>query len=852
MSDPTHADKMLDMAQRFAGWPLIEIYGVGPDGTCQCSRGKTCKSAGKHPRGEEWQTSDGLSAQALAEILRKRPRANIGTLTGEPAGFWVLDIDAAGMEPMKELIAMHGAMPVTRVHRTGGGTFHYFFAQPLDFDVTNRRGSLPKGIDARGTGGQVVLPTSRSGKGYYDVVADAPIAAAPAWLLDMVRPTGLDALEAVTNAPDDEAFARADDASVENRVGDGMVVQPLSDPADDPDSAYVPTARESAYEQTIISGEVKRLRDMTAAATKDVNAYRGDPWDQTTYMAACQLIELANADWSTITHDQAEALVRANAPRDDGFDDMRVEEKIRSAARKVGEKKRPRPVDNTSWVDQIPGGSNTPVEPGTVVAPDADLPMRGFHDVGNADRLVDRHGGQIRWAIDAETWLAYDGKRWDDDGAATIIKGLSRATIEEARRHEIALYSDAPDEFYANGEPKSSPKERFVDWCQKSLFEARMKAMVNVAQPDGRIQCKMGDFDTSTNLLNCANGVVDLRTGTMVDHEPVLMLKALAPVAYDPLAVCPLFDAFLERVQPDIGMRAYLQTVAGYSITGETSEQALFLHNGHGANGKSVFLEIIREIVGDMGQKMARDTIMSKNGQASGIPDDVASMLGGRFLIGSETAAGKKLDDERIKELVGGEAQRARHLYGKWFDFKPTGKIHIATNHLPVMESGGHGMGRRLRVIPWEVTIPDAEQDKTLKEKILATEAPGVLAWLVRGAVQWYAQGLRTPEAVQTRTDEHVEDADPLWPFVNERLQVLDPADSGGTEHAQVYQAYASWCESNGHRPMSGKAFSQGLMERLGHDVRYLATGSRRSTFRVKVNLVAVPDQHQAFFSAAH
>ena len=827
----------VQIAQMYPDWPLIEIYGVGPDGTtCMCPKGAKCSAAGKHPRARK--VDDEILNWAdpanATDPSTWRKRANVGVLTGAPAGFWVLDIDANGLEAMAGLTDVHGKLPATRVHRTGGGTYHYFFATP-DFNVTNSSGRLPKGIDVRGTGGQVVLPPSTSAKGAYAVLADEPIAEAPAWLLDLIRPTDD---EPIFNEPVEKP---SPDVPIAHDGFDDFFAG-----VEAPASTAAPTSdfdrdRAEKYETTIVDLEVGRLVAMGQAATLDGKGCAGEPWDATTYEVACKLFEVANAEWSALTKDQARDLVLEHAPRDGGFDDARVNEKIRSALGKVGSKARALPAATGSWVDNVPS-SNAPV---ATVPEGATVPKREPNDVGNARRLVDHHGNEIRWTVDAQAWVAYDGRRWDDLSARTVIARHAIDTIEAAAEEEAGLYSDVPDEFDSKGEPKSDPRSRFFEWIGKSKFEARLKAMVNVAQADPRIAVKMGAFGGPSDVLNCANGVVSLRDGSISPHDPELMLKGLVDIAYDPTARAPMFEAFLARVQPDPAMRDYLQRMAGYSITGETSEQAMFIHNGHGANGKSVFLEIIREVMGDLGQKVARDTLMSKGNQGAGIPSDVAGMLGARFLAASETKAGQKLDDERIKELVGGEGQRTRHLFGKWFDFNPTGKIHLATNHLPAMESGGHGMGRRLRVIPWEVTIPDAEQDKMLKDKILAAEAPGVLAWLVAGAQGWYERGMAMPDLVRKRTDEHVEDADPLWPFIHEKLT---PDPEIGTEFSTIYGQYESWCEFNGYKPMSGKALSQGLVERLGHSVRGKDYKTRRSVFHLRVNLMAVPTTVANFF----
>lgn len=800
----------------FPGWPLIEIYGVGPDGTCQCPKGANCppRTAGKHPRARK--VDDVLLNWAdpanLTDPSTWRKRANVGVLTGAPAGFWVLDIDQAGMGPMQALIREHGLLPTTRVHQTGGGTYHYFFAMP-DFEVTNRRGTLPAGIDVRGTGGQVVLPPSRSRKGEYTVVRDSEIVPAPQWLLDMVRA---------------EVVEEEDEP-----VTDSAPVVPAQEVVTPEREQYL-----ADYESMVIRKEIERLASMSKAKTDDLSTYRGLPWDITTYETACTLMQLARSDWTSLTLDEAADIVREHAPRDAGFDEARISEKILSARRSTRGKDRAKPTkpaqSNTAWFDDM-DSDGSPAADQRVERPT----LHSMTDVGNARRLADRRGDFLRWTADAGQWMAYDGRRWDRLGADTIARRLAIETMEETLEAESPFWSDVPDEYFANGQPKPTPRERFAGWCHTSLMESRLKAMVNVAQSEPRLTSSMGAFVGVPHLLNTGNCIVDLRDGSTMPHDPALLLADIAGADYDPDAKAPMFEAFLERVQPDPAMRDYIQTVAGYSATGETTEQAFFLHFGSGANGKSVFLEIIRRILGTMGQKVARDTLYSKGGQTGGVPSDIAAMVGARLLTASETAAGRKLDDERIKELVGGEAQRARHLYGTFFDFQPTGKIHLGTNHLPPMESGGHGMARRLRVVPWDVRIPEAEQKKGLEELIVANEAAGVLAWLVRGAQRWYAEGLVTPQRVTDRTAVHIDDADPVWPFIRERLITEDPEVS--TDFKSIVGAYVGWCDMHNVRPMSGPALSAALSERLGEDIRFKHPRTRASMFRVRVNLQAVP-----------
>ena len=842
---PTSSVEAIRAAQAIQarGWIPTPLHAIGPNGTCHCPLGANCRSAGKHNIAKDWQ-SDLTGVDRFEEYGARRRSMNVGILTGKPSGFFVLDIDPehGGFDSMRKAVAEHGKMPTTYIVRTGSGGFHYYFAMP-DFDVTNRNKPLREpypGLDIRGTGGQVVAPPSVSSKGAYAVQQDAPVAPAPDWLLDLLRPKVEVRIEGTIDrdfnyrtepgADDswDSIFEQAVSTHVENWDGIKAATE----------QRRVQTARQAKYEASIFGGELARVQGLKAAGWNQ-------PWDTTTFEVACQLVELANADWTSLTIDEAhDQFVEHCPPAEPGYD---PEAKWTSALTRVGAKQRPAPDEGPSNFDLVFGSQQPdPTRGGEAnreAVATADLTLT---DLGNARRLVRYAGQRIRWAIDAQQWLTYDGRRWDDVGSSTHLKFESIGALEDARLVSEAPYvSDIPDEFDSKGEPKSSPRERLMGWLVKSEMDARLRAMASVAEADPAIRVQLGEFDLEPMLFNAANGAIDLATGDLLPHVPEQMFRHISPTAYEPEAKCPQWDAFLARVQPDPEMRAYLQMVLGYSMTGRMDEQAIFIHNGQGATGKTTFLEVVMGVMGEYGQKLDRETLMSKQGNAS-IPADVARMAGARFLAASETAAGRKLDDERIKELVGGDTQTARHLYGKWFDFRPTGKIHMATNHLPAFESGGDGMARRLRLVPWDVQIPEAERDKTLKDRIVSTEAAGVMAWLVRGAIAWNAAGgLSTPEIVKLRSGEHIEDADPIWPFIHERL-VTGP--DYATEFQQIYGVYESWCNANGNKPMSGRALSMALRERLGVDSKFNAVGTRRSMFKVKVNLQPVPEHHDAYF----
>lgn len=432
---------------------------------------------------------------------------------------------------------------------------------------------------------------------------------------------------------------------------------------------------------------------------------------------------------------------------------------------------------------------------------------RSWDDIGNAERLADHAGRQIRWVIDAEKWAVYTGTHWAIEGGATLVLGHVRTMLDALPTTEALEYDDTP-RLDGNGRPKPSIREDFLTFVGRQRFQTRMVAATVVARTIPRIQARMSQFDTDPMLLNCLNGVVDLRTGELVSHKPELMLLSIAGAPYVPDAKAPMWTQFLARVMPEQERRDYLARVVGYTLTGSIDEQAIFVHHGSGANGKSVFMRVVRALAGTYGQSVPQSTLLAKSGE--GIPNDVARMVGKRLLITSETGAGKRLDDELVKRLTGGEEISARFMRGEYFEFTPVGKIHLMTNYLPNVGSG-HGIARRLQDIGWDVTIPKEEQDKTLAERIIAQELPGVLAWAVRGCLEWQQRGLDVPESVRQKTAEHIYDSDPLAQWLDERT---DRDESVSTETHELYVDYREWVEERGTRAMTEKSFVMALDER--------------------------------------
>jgi putative DNA primase/helicase len=781
------------------GWQPIRLHGIAADGLCTCrDRTKTGheKTAGKHPTENGWQSSPPMTDEEIAEAWSGwRAGHNVGIATGAPSGFFVLDVDPdnGGTESIKRLQADHEALEVDCAVTTGSGGWHLYFRMPADFEPTNRRGGLKEypGLDIRGSGGQVVAPPSASAKGAYTWLKEGEPGDAPDWLLELLRPVA-----PTTPAP----------------------AAPTVAPAGDEE-----TQRLERYAATVRDLEITRLTAMRDAATADGTGYVGDGWNETTFMVACSLLELANSPWTIFDASTAYVCVFDHAPRDAGFTDEDVNKCFQSAVTRVGNSGRPYPAKRADTASEIaswasePGvrvdpillkGSTPP--PGVTVAADeeaaAEKPMRSWDDLGNAMRVVDHYGKGLRWVAEAEQWALFHKGRWQLV-KPNIVQGLVQRMFDElVPRTEALAYGEVPE---GDDDDETSPREKFLKWLKAQRMSARIAAAQKEAQGRWELQASMADFDGDPLLLNVANGVVDLRNGDLLPPDPKLMLMRQSPVAYDPAAPAGGWQRFLDRVQPDQAMQQYLQRILGYSLTGDTSEQAFFIWHGDGANGKSVASGLVGTILGDYGQVVAPSTLLSNTQDEH--PTGVAMMQGKRWLPATETAPGRRLDEEKVKNLTGGEPVAARFMGKDFFEFVPSGKIHLITNHLPFL-SDAKSIWRRIHLILWAVSIPDAEVDRKLEQKLRAEELPGILAWLVRGAMAWREQGLNAPDVALEDLARYRGDSDSFGDFLRERTM---KAPGAKTETTLLYRAYTNWCFDQGIRkPMTQQSFVATMVER--------------------------------------
>jgi len=417
-------------------------------------------------------------------------------------------------------------------------------------------------------------------------------------------------------------------------------------------------------------------------------------------------------------------------------------------------------------------------------------PERPCTDLGNAERLVRLFGDRIRF-VPQWGWLVWDGKRWVRDSGNQRITELAEETVRQIYRE--AAEANDPEE-----------RAKLAKWAIASESRQRIAAMIDLAAP--MCLASPNEFDANDWLLNLENGVLNLRTLEFMPHNPDLKLTKSAPVTYDPNTNCPQWQAFLQRIfNGNERLIRFVQRAVGYSLTGSTREQCLFFLYGTGANGKSTFLEVIRALLGDYAVTTDFSTFIAD--RKSSVRNDIARLHNARLVTAIEVGEGKRFAEELIKTLTGGDTVAARFLYREFFEFKPRFKVWLAANYKPEIRGTDYAIWRRIRLIPFTVTIPLAEQIPDLAEQ-LKEELSGILNWALEGLRDWLANGLQPPPEVTEATEAYRAEMDIVGLFVQDAC-VTDP--KAVTPSKTLYEAFRDWCAENGHELLTPKQFGRRL-----------------------------------------
>ena len=439
---------------------------------------------------------------------------------------------------------------------------------------------------------------------------------------------------------------------------------------------------------------------------------------------------------------------------------------------------------------------HTPSTNGNGPTPTSPALSVNLTDLGNARRLIYRHGHLMRYCYPWRKWLVWDGARWAIDETAAAER-LAKDTVQ-------AFYDEAMHT------SDLEVRQRLLKHAIKSEGAANISNMLSLARSEEGTPVLTNTLDRNRWLFNCLNGTLDLKSMTLRSPDQADLITQLSPVPFDPSAECPLWLTFLDRVMNgNTSLMSFLKRAIGYALTGETSEQVLFFLYGIGRNGKSTFVETIRAVLGDYAQQMPSDSLMMKH-SSSGNSNDIARLRGARFAVSMETEEGRRMAESMVKQLTGGDRISARFLHAEFFEFDPTHKLFLCTNHKPIIRGTDNAIWRRIRLIPFSVIIPLEDVDPELKSKLLR-EAPGILRWAVEGCIEWQKNGLGCPIEVEEATDEYRKEMDVLGDFLNECFEIVPMMTLSASE---IYKTYKDWCEDGGEFCLSQTKFGKSMNER--------------------------------------
>jgi putative DNA primase/helicase len=348
-------------------------------------------------------------------------------------------------------------------------------------------------------------------------------------------------------------------------------------------------------------------------------------------------------------------------------------------------------------------------------------------------------------------------------------------------------------------------------WALRSEAAPRINAMLDLPRSEPGIPVLPENLDRDPWLFNCPNGTVELRNGQLREHRREDLITKMCPTEYHPEATCPLWCRFLEEVfAGDFDLIDYLKRLFGYALTGDTSEHLLAVFHGGGANGKSVLVNTLLGVLGeDYGMMAMPDLLLSRHGERH--PTEIADLFGKRLLVCQETGAGRRLNEPLVKWLTGGDKIRARRMREDFWEFNPTHKVILVSNHKPEVRGTDFGIWRCIRLIPFNVTFPEDRQDKALPAK-LGAEAQGILAWCVAGCREWQAHGMVTPQSVLLATEAYRADEDVLAAFIADCCMRGDGYECKASD---LYLHFRAWQERMGEKdPLSQKKFGAAMTAR--------------------------------------
>lgn len=436
------------------------------------------------------------------------------------------------------------------------------------------------------------------------------------------------------------------------------------------------------------------------------------------------------------------------------------------------------------------GSETKPIEP------------RSWDDMGNAQRLLDLAGKDIRYSYVDKKWYIYNGQFWKMDTMG-VIDSLVDSAVKKMNDEQIKL------------DPSMDEEE--VEKAQKAWEKFKSKSRSNrskenmIKETQHHVPVAHEEWDKDKMLLNTPSGYVDLSSGELFDHDREKMFSKITGVEYSPTAECSIWLNFLNQTfDGDKDMIEAFQTAVGYSLIAGNPEQVMFIAYGNGRNGKSVALNTIAYVAGSYTQTMQASTLMIKNNQ-NGPNSDIARLEGARVVFSSETNEGGRIDESLVKQMTGGDKLVARFMYGSEFEFTPKFKIWMATNHLPIIRGTDTGIWRRAVLFPFDHQVPEDKIDKNLESKLRA-EASGILNWSVEGCLKWQRHGLVITDKMKDALKAYRSEMDLIENFIDSTCVIGEGYE---IKASTLYAEYKSWAQRNNEYMYNSTRFGKEVSKRF-------------------------------------
>ncbi len=461
-------------------------------------------------------------------------------------------------------------------------------------------------------------------------------------------------------------------------------------------------------------------------------------------------------------------------------------------------------------------------------ARDGTRDTRPLTELGNAERLLDAKGERLKYVPDAQSWIVWDGAAWKWDAGSGVR----------------SMAAQLPAAIYAEGAGHINDAEYFGKWARKSQERRTIDNTVSMLSDFASVRLPLDCIDTDHLAIgfNQARQVIDLRNGATRAAVPAdYITKCLSAESIGSAAKAVRWVQFLEQVfNGDVELIDWLQRFTGYLLTGSTQEQIFLFCFGHGANGKSVFIEVLKHIMGDYSRAIASETLSESKRQAGGATPDLAALIGARLVLCSETEDNTALAESLVKSLVSGDSMAVRQLYAAPVQFTPNFKLVMAGNHKPIVRGNDNGIWRRVRLVPFGITFSQDKRDPRLLDKLKA-ETPHILAWMMAGCIAWQRRGLAdTPTTIRQATEAYQVDQDLTGRWLEECT-----SSSAHSEVAtgDLYANYKAWCLDGGLKPASTIVLGRRLSER-GYRVR------KSSSKRIWCGLTLTDSHHDDYARA--